>query len=58
MDDHICFKCAECSIRKVGTFYETNCKFFPAVKQQVDGNVTECEHLRIKKSTKLNGGIE
>ena len=43
MEDHVCFKCTECIKRKVDEFYETNCLHFPAVKQQVVGNVTECE---------------
>ena len=41
--EHICFKCTNVRKRTVGTFIETVCKYFPATKQQVQGNVSECE---------------
>ena len=43
---HICFRCQEVSTRIVGNFIETNCSYFDATRQQVDGNVSECEHFQ------------
>ena len=42
-DKHICFTCQEMRKRIVGNFIETDCDLFDATRQQVDGNVTECD---------------
>lgn len=43
MKEHLCFECAEAIKRTVDTFIETTCRHFPPVKQQVIGNVVQCD---------------